>query len=111
MNEFQRNQLDIEYDNRQLKLMIQKISAFEQGDLYLIYLIDDLDGLVKALTSHDQEWKKNFTSYWWDLEQVYAVAASEDRSYLDPDDKKIIEGAILELKKLINLKLTEYDED
>ncbi len=100
-------QLDLEYDERQYSLMLQKISAFERGDLYLVHLIGDLNGLLDVLTGHDLEWQQTFTGYWWDLEQVYAVAMDEDRSHFDRDDQKIISEALEGLKTIIHEKLKQ----
>lgn len=94
-----------EFDKRQLNIMIQKIHAFNKGHLYLSDLIYDLEALVSILTDQDQHWKDLFIGYWWDLEQVYAVALDDNKSCLDSEDQKIVNDAIENLKKLIELKL------
>lgn len=100
--------LDIDYDKRQLTIMIQKINDFEQGDLFLSSLINDLESLVYVLTSHDQEWKNTFIGYWWDLEQVIAVVMEEERSHLSTEEIRIVKEALEELTKMTKSKLDEY---
>lgn len=94
-----------EFDKRQLDIMIQKIHAFNEGYLHLSDLIYDLEALLNISTNQDQQWKDMFRSYWWDLEQVYAAALDDDKLDLDFEDQKIVNNAIENLKKLVELKL------
>lgn len=94
-----------EFDKRQLDIMIQKIHAFNQEYLHLSDLIYDLEALLNVLSNEDQYWKDNFRSYWWDLEQVYAASLDDEKSSLDSKDQKIINSAIENLKRLIEIKL------
>jgi len=94
-----------EFDKRQLDIMIQKIHAFNEGHLHLPDLIYDLEALLNILTNQDQHWKDAFKGYWWDLEQVYAAVLDDEQLSLDSEDQKIINDAIENLKKLIEIKL------
>ena len=97
-----------EFDVRQLNIMIQKINAFNNGYLELSNLINDLEALLNILTIQDQHWKDLFKGYWWDLEQVYAVAIDEERSYLDSEDQSIIKNAVENIKKMVEIKLLSH---
>jgi hypothetical protein len=94
-----------EFDKRQLDIMIQKIHAYNEGHLHLSDLIYDLEALLNILTNQDQQWKDLFRGYWWDLEQVYAATLDDEKPCLDSEDQKIVNGAVENLKKLVDIKL------
>jgi len=98
-----------EFDKRQLAIMIQKIHAFNKGSLHLSDLIYDLEALLNILTNKDQHWKDLFMGYWWDLEQVYATALDDEKKCLDFENQKIVDYAIENLKKLVEIKLNYLD--
>lgn len=93
-----------EYDRRQFKIMVQKIRAYREGKLPLSELINYLESLLSALEDRDENWENDFRSHWGDLEVVYAVALDKNKSSLDLDDQYIINEAIENIIKLINLK-------
>jgi hypothetical protein len=99
-----------EFDKRQLNIMIQKIHEFEERSLHLSDLIYDLEALVNLLNDQDSHWKDLFVGYWWDLEQVYAVALYKNIPNLDFNDQQTIKDAIENLKKLIKMKLKALNE-
>jgi hypothetical protein len=90
--------------------MIQKIHEFEERSLHLSDLIYDLEALVNLLNDQDSHWKDLFVGYWWDLEQVYAVALYKNIPNLDFNDQQTIKDAIENLKKLIKMKLKALNE-
>lgn len=98
-----------EYDIRQLKLMLKIIKRYESGEMNIAYLIDDIDSLLNVLEAVDESWIKQARGYWWDLEQIYAVAL--DRKYKQLSEKNI--NDILEsldcLRKMI-VKLLEIEK-
>jgi hypothetical protein len=59
---------------RQLQMMLYKLTAFEKHELALSSLIGDLEGLFDALDLQDEYWREGFWDSWGDLEVVYALA-------------------------------------
>jgi hypothetical protein len=55
---------DSEYDQRQYGLMLERLDAFERGDIRMYRLIDDLDGLFHAVKKVDRVWEKAFLELW-----------------------------------------------
>jgi hypothetical protein len=92
-----------QYDLRQYELMRQRLEAFEKGAIGLRKLIEDLRSLLEALERPSPNWKEDFRSDWWTLEQVYAVAI--DRDQLDPlpaESRALVAEAIRSLKTLVS---------
>ena len=98
------------YNNRQYKLMLQKISLFRQGKIEIPDLIGDLEGLLNALEEPNSNWKNTFQIECGELEQVYAFALYEERDYLNQKDIKVIEKVLDNIILLINEKITIENE-
>lgn len=96
-----------EYDQRQLKLILERLTWYSEGSISLPYLIDDLSGLLNVLEEVDEEWKMYFRRNWLDLEIVYAVALDRDKDKLDETDLRVINSAVVELKKMVISLLEE----
>ncbi|MBA3958484.1 MAG: hypothetical protein H0X51_08875 [Parachlamydiaceae bacterium] len=47
-----------EYDQRQYKLMLDKILIFKEGKTSLGCIVDDLDGLLEVLEERDKNWRR-----------------------------------------------------
>lgn len=82
-----------DFDIPDIRRMLDKIRAFEEGRL-------DLQGLVIRLISilNDQLWKDEFWGFLQDLEKVQATD-------LDENDKVTVDNAINSIKKLIDFKI------
>lgn len=98
-----------EYDKRQLVLILQKIHAFKNGNLYLADLINDLGALVSVLTFEDQAWKDIFIGHWGDLEQVGAVALYREKVQLEPESQKSVLATVEILEAMVLKKLNDSD--
>jgi predicted RNA-binding protein with EMAP domain len=82
--------------------MRNRIEGFENGQLDLGRLINDLHSLIAALEHPTDDWKQRFLADWWTLEQVYAVAI--DRNELDRLPKQnqgLLLQAVAALKQLV----------
>jgi hypothetical protein len=96
-----------EYDQRQYQLMLEAVSAFQNGQLKIDALISNLDGLFRALEGHDEAWRKSFFEYWADLEQARAIALFRGRSALDEQETKVVFEAVDRLKLLVLEKIDD----
>ena len=99
-----------DYNNRQYKLMLQKVLLFRQDKIEIPDLINGLDGLLNALEDPNPNWKDTFQTEWWELEKVYSIALDQEREYLDSNDLKVIEKALDNIISLINNKITNDDK-
>ncbi|MBA3957553.1 MAG: hypothetical protein H0X51_04045 [Parachlamydiaceae bacterium] len=98
------------YDQRQLRLMIDKINRFKKDTISLRFLIDDLNGLLEVLEESDDNWKRQFRIFWADLEITYAVALFKEKKVLDAQDVVRIDNAIENILTLIQEKLPPQSE-
>ena len=90
-----------DYDERQISLMINRIRRFQNKEIHLGVLINDLEALLNALESVSVDWKSAFHEEWWDLEQVYAISLDrEDESFLIENEESI-SSSLDKMKKLI----------
>ena len=87
-----------EYDQRQYRLMLERIDAFERGLINLGTLVDDLEGLLHVLEAVCASWEQTFLSHWGVLEEVRAVALDEGWEEFDDKSTKIIFESIGRLK-------------
>src|SRR3989338_1481231 len=94
-----------EYDQRQYRLMEQRILHYERGEITLNTLIFELEALLCVLHMEDEEWKKSFRSAWWILEEVYAVALYEGKAALSSEDRELIKKSIDTLRQLVASKI------
>jgi hypothetical protein len=90
-----------DYDQKQYALMQSCISKFEQGDLNIKELIDNLEGLLSCLEQTSKDWRESFKSEWWTLEQIYANAAYRGQELLSPEDESFFYKAVDNIKLLL----------
>ena len=99
-----------EYDLRQLKLMYETLTAFENGQMMLNSLVSNLEFLLTALETVNPDWEERFLNQITTLESINALEiirnANETSLGIEKNEKKIkINMAISSLKKLIEGKL------
>lgn len=99
-----------EFDKRQLLIMQSKIKDFMSHRLHISNFIYDLEALLNLLEEKDQKWNSLFREYWWDLEQVYALAIDRDEFSFTPEENLIISEAVASIQKLVELKLDKKKE-
>jgi len=94
-----------EYDNRQYRLMLDRIEKYQHKKLKLRTLIGDLEGLLGCLQEVDENWKEEFLKAWGVLEEVYSFAIYEEKKELSEKDKELIHKAITELGNMVKQQL------
>ncbi len=97
-----------EYDQQQYRLMLDRLNAFDRGDIRIDTLIGDLRALVQALNDATSSWKNSFMEEWADLEQALATALSRDVKQFHESEIEIIGEATAKLKLLV---LEAIDDD
>ncbi len=90
-----------EYDQRQYRLMLDRLNAFEKGLIQVGGLVSDLEGLLNALEGAETSWKQTFLSYWGKLEDARAVALFRGLSHLDQEATKRVDDAAAHFKLLV----------
>ena len=95
------NKSDSDYDARQFSLMEEQLSQFESGRIALPHLISGLKALQNCLRATSEDWIKEFTSEWWTLEQVHAVALDRKMTAMSSEDLVLIREAVANLRTLI----------
>jgi len=101
---------DVEYDERQLRLMEEAIAAYERGVADLSSLVAGLEALLGCLRRADAEWKDRFQREWGQLEDIYSVATYRGCKKLDAQAMKDLGAAVKELKRLIGERLRHHGE-
>jgi hypothetical protein len=89
------------------RMMMLKLGAFENGQLALDSLIQELEGLFNAVGLDDQEWRKKFWYSWGELEINYALALDRGWKSLDEVGEQIVAQAVADLKSLVGAKLLQ----
>lgn len=98
---------EYELNQRQYNLMLNRLIAFEQGRLPLDTLVVDLEGLLNVLERVEPSWKQTFLHDWGKLEDVRAVALSENLTSLDEEMSQVLRTAIGQLKLLVLEKIDD----
>jgi len=78
-----------EYDQRQYGLMLQRLTDFQNGRIFLDILIADLEGLLSSLQSAGTEWKQSFREFWGALEDARAMALFRGSRLLNEQETKV----------------------
>ena len=90
-----------EKNQRQYTLMLDRLKAYEAGQLALPGLIADLEGLLRTLERTSESWKQEFLSHWGNLEVAWALALDLESTTLDEQARKIVNEEIAHLKFLV----------
>lgn len=79
----------------------QALVGFRSGAMNLASLIEEVPSLVKQLDPPSPEWKNEFVSYWWTLENVHeeAIEAGEARR-LPPERRDAVDDAVAGMLRL-----------
>ena len=94
-----------EKDQRQYRLMLEKIGSFEQGEIRLESLVEDLDGLLNVLEEPASSWREAFLHEWGNLEDERAFAIFKNTKQFDNDAIQRLNAATAQLRLLILQKL------
>jgi hypothetical protein len=90
-----------DYDQRQYRLMLDRLTAFEQSKITLNALVVDLEGLLNALDDITPCWKQAFLSDWGKLEEERAYASFKNVKVFDDETSERIRPAVSKLKLLV----------
>ena len=95
-----------EYDQRQYRLMKDRVDAFLAGKLSLGKTVNDLDALLNVLEHGDEHWKESFLHYWGQLEDIRAVRMEPSFKVVSTDQTRHATEAATALQSLIIEKLS-----
>jgi len=98
-----------EYDQRQYRLMLEQLTAFQSGQIYIDRLIGNLQGLLNALQSPDSTWKQSFLSLWGQLEDARAMALFRGAENLNEQESIVVGSALAKLKPMVLEKIDDAD--
>lgn len=96
-----------EFNQRQYRLMLDRLDAFEQGSIALDKLVVDLEGLLNALDGVASDWKKNFLGDWGNLEEERAYALFKNVHILDQETSERIRPTVSRLKLSVLEKIDD----
>lgn len=86
----------------------ETLDGFRTHSLKLGDLVDQLPQIIKDLDHPDPEWREEFVSYWWTLEQVHTTAINIGESGRMPaDTRRTVDDALEKMEKLIKSALAE----
>jgi hypothetical protein len=94
-----------EYNERQYRLMLAQLKRFEEGQIRLNVLVDDLEGLLNRLEGLPNSWRQAFLHEWGKLEDERAYALSENLQAFDEDTTRRLLLATSRLKLLVLEKM------
>ncbi len=90
-----------------LRLMLSKLAAFDEGKLALSSLIPELETLFNAVDLADPDWREGFWDAWADLEINYAVGLNRGWTALDKESGQLVSQAVEKMKTLVAARLGE----
>lgn len=103
----------MEYNNRQINLMIKKIIFFKAGQLDIYDLISDLGGLLNSIQDCNKDWFAAFQSQLGTLDTIFANIVYENRTEFTELEKSLIDKSLQVIDGLITTykKNNFVDED
>ncbi len=90
-----------EYNERQLRVMRDLLQQWDSGKTNIANLITNLEALLEALESVDEDWKRAFRRQWGVLEIEYAVTLDRGQTSLSSDGIERISRAVEEMRCLL----------
>jgi hypothetical protein len=99
-----------EHNERQYRLILGQLTRFENGQLALDALVDNLDGLLNALERISTSWKQTFLQEWGKLEDERSYASFKNIRAFDQETTQRIRAAVSRLKLLV-LEQIEHPSD
>ena len=99
-----------DYGQRQFKMMLSILDAFDERAIGLGKAIADLDAIYRSLEGTEKLWKGLFYRKWAVLEEVYAVTLNRKLSQLPSADQKLIDDAIQAIRKLVQERINVASE-
>jgi hypothetical protein len=96
-----------EHNKRQYQLMLNRLTAFEEGQIPLDTLVVDLEGLLNALEGVTVPWRQTFLHDWGKLEDERAYALFKNVKILDEETSQRIRPAVSNLKLLVLEKIDD----
>jgi hypothetical protein len=94
-----------EYNERQYRLMLAQLIKFEEGQIRLNVLVNDLEGLLNSLQGLPNSWRQAFLHEWGKLEDERAYALSENVQAFDEETSRRLLLATSRLKLLLLEKM------
>ena len=98
----------IEYKQRQINIIEQKIKAFTENKIHINWLIHDLEALVKCIKDCPLKWLKDFGDQIWELEQVYAFALDDNKKEFSEGDISKINNILTQMNLLVATYQSKY---
>lgn len=94
-----------EYDQRQYRLMLHELKQFENGEIHLDTLVDDLESLLAMLQQAEPGWKDEFLESWAYLDDERAIALDEGVISFDEATSERLLAKVVELRRLILVQI------
>ena len=96
-----------DHNERQYRLMLSQLARFDEGQITLDVLVDDLEGLLNALEGISSSWKQTFLHEWGKLEDERAYAVFKNLRILDQETSDRIRSVLSRLKLLVLEKIDD----
>jgi hypothetical protein len=91
---------DISINNASLKSIERRVNLYKQGNISLPQLAQDLFTIMSGMFNVPKEWQDKFMSLWSIVEEVNALALSEDSCKPLPDHEELLQKALNEIQTL-----------
>ena len=96
-----------DYNRRQIKNINEHILAYEKGITDLGGLILGIEALLNALDGMPEAWLDKVRNQWGILEEVYSVELMQGLPIEVPENRLLVNRAIVEIKRLLDAGLLE----
>ena len=99
-----------DYDQRQYRLMLDRLEAFSRNGIGIDTLIADLQGLLNALKEPGDSWKQDFLQWWGQIEDARAYARYREAKTLDKQETEYVVEAAVRLEQVIREKIVDLPD-
>lgn len=94
-----------EFDNRQYRLMAQRMLQFEGGKISLKHLVDDVDALLEGVESAEESWRASFRKGLAELKGVCTHAGDRRKKELSAEHRGLVDDGVTRIKGLLVLAI------
>ena len=98
-------------DQAHYRLMLDRLTAFEEGQIPLDRLVDDLEGLLNVLAKVEPTWEEMFLGLWGELEDERAYALFKGIKVLDEETSEGLRATVAQLKELVQKRIEHRHDD
>jgi hypothetical protein len=97
--------MSLEYNIRQLKLILKNVENCKNEKISLNTLIVNVEALLNCLENFDLVVKDQMVEQWGELEITYSIVASEERKTFTDDEERRVFEALKNIENIVTAQI------